>query len=172
MDARSPADPSRLGSPLLGSTLVGRRRRPATTRGADNLGSFSASVPDRRDGGRRRLSWSICRMPNRPSHLAYIQSMRIGIVASLLLSATINNASAVLQTDEVCSNTTFPFIYFDVNGNEVSGEQDPSGQCVFPSSACSSTEQGSGTSNCCKPARYTTGGNYMFSKYCDATEPD
>ena len=92
--------------------------------------------------------------------------MRVGIVASLLLSAAvINSASAQQQTDEVCSNATFPFIYRDANGNEVSGVQGSGGQCIFPSSACSSV--GSEETNCCNPAPYKTGGNYMYSKHCE-----
>lgn len=89
--------------------------------------------------------------------------MRVGIVASLLLSATVFNIFNSASADEVCSNKTFPFIYQDINGNEVSGVQDQSGQCIFPSSACSSVaESGSGKTNCCRPAPYTTGYYYMF----------
>ncbi|KAK1734207.1 hypothetical protein QTG54_015210 [Skeletonema marinoi] len=68
----------------------------------------------------------------------------------------------------VCTSLTFPFIFYDANGQPVNGVPDANGICTFPDSSCGvsaiNTDTGGRVGNCCSaaPESVVTGGNYMF----------
>ena len=62
-----------------------------------------------------------------------------------------------------CSSTSFPFTFYDANGEQVNGVPTNEGICYFPTSDCGVNTSGRAGS-CCSAAAGTssTGGNYMF----------
>eukprot|EP00984_Skeletonema_dohrnii_P000584 scaffold189_cov124-Skeletonema_dohrnii-CCMP3373.AAC.5 len=68
--------------------------------------------------------------------------------------------------DFVCTSLTFPFTFYDANGQPVNGVPDANGICTFPDSACgvNAINTGGRVGNCCSaaPESVVTGGNYMF----------
>lgn len=61
----------------------------------------------------------------------------------------------------VCSNTTFPFIYYNTAGQSINGELNKEGLCVFPDANCNSE---TAVYDCCQAqtSLKTTGSKYMF----------
>eukprot|EP00751_Fragilariopsis_kerguelensis_P020468 CAMPEP_0170885752 /NCGR_PEP_ID=MMETSP0734-20130129/36145_1 /TAXON_ID=186038 /ORGANISM="Fragilariopsis kerguelensis, Strain L26-C5" /LENGTH=51 /DNA_ID=CAMNT_0011271381 /DNA_START=28 /DNA_END=180 /DNA_ORIENTATION=- len=40
------------------------------------------------------------------------------------------------DSNSICSTGTFPFDYFNLNGNTVNGTLDNQGSCIFPDAHC------------------------------------
>lgn len=84
----------------------------------------------------------------------------------LLGDASDNSKSNYIEVDHQCTSSSFPFTFYDANGQPVNGVSDAQGICTFPDSNCgvNSIETGGRVGNCCSPApgSAVTGGNYMF----------
>jgi len=72
--------------------------------------------------------------------------------------------SRYIQVDHNCTSSSFPFTFYDANGQPVNGVSD-NGICIFPESNCGVDTIDTGrVGNCCSPApdSVVTGGDYMF----------
>jgi hypothetical protein len=75
-----------------------------------------------------------------------------------------NNKSSYIAVDHNCTSSSFPFTFYDANGQPVDGVSEH-GICIFPESNCGVDAIDTGrVGNCCSPApdSVVTGGNYMF----------
>ena len=65
------------------------------------------------------------------------------------------------DAQEVCSNLSFPFTFYNVNGSVETGVFNDDGLCIFPTANCGSDVA---IQDCCQalPELTNTGSNYMF----------
>lgn len=79
----------------------------------------------------------------------------------LLRDFPVIEESSYKEVDQ-CSSSSFPFTFYDANGQPVNGVPDDQGICIFRDSDCGLTSTSGRVGSCCSPTTYVTGGNYMF----------